>query len=52
MKACTFRYAVVCAYSGPFGERGDVLSRHRTYDAAVRAMNRKGDGGWLKVCQL
>jgi hypothetical protein len=38
-------WAIVVAYSGPYGEKGTVLSRHATAELAERALRRYSSGG-------
>jgi len=42
-----YRAWVVVAHDGPYGDKGDVLSRHYTDAAANRAARKYGD--WSRV---
>lgn len=47
-----YEYVVIAAYDGPFGEKGDLISKHRTYENAEKAANRKAPGGsriWVAI---
>lgn len=44
------RWQVVCAYDCPFGTRWTVISTHKTYELAAKALKRKApgeSGNWL-----
>lgn len=46
------KYKVICGYDGPFGERGEILSRHKSYELAKRAMKKIAPGqsvNWLAI---
>ncbi len=50
-----YRWAVVVDYDGPYGDRGEVKSRHRTYDAAVNRIRRLApgeSGNWLAIREI
>lgn len=43
-------WAIVVQYSGPYGEQGDILSCHQTYELARTEERRVcGFGGWLAI---
>lgn len=47
-----YEYAVVAAYDGPYGEQGDLISKHKSYEAAEKAASRKAPGEmrhWLAI---
>lgn len=46
------RFAVVVMYSGPFGERWQILSRHKSYSLALRGLRRRDAGGFLAIREL
>jgi hypothetical protein len=50
-----YQYAVIAAYDGPFGDQGDLISKHRTYKAAEKAANRRAPSesrNWIKIIDL
>lgn len=49
MSTKTYRYAVVVAYAYADKARGDVLSKHTTYDLAVKAAKRTGQYDKLAI---
>lgn len=42
-----YQYVVVVSYDGPHGERGHLLSKHKTYAAAERAARKYG--AWCEI---
>lgn len=44
-----YKYHVVVQYSCSLGEKGDVVSRHNTYENAVKASRRSGWDSFLKI---
>lgn len=45
----TWQWCVVVAYSGPFGEKDKVISKHRTYAGALRSFRCHLGGGYLRI---
>jgi hypothetical protein len=44
-------WEVVCLYDGsPYGDRGDIVSRHYSYELAEKAT--RNDGGWLGIREV
>lgn len=47
-----YEWIVVAAYDGPYGQKGDMLSKHRTYEAAEKAAKRRARGearNWIAL---
>jgi hypothetical protein len=47
-----YEWIVVAAYDGPYGPKGALISRHRTYEAAERSARRRAPGearNWLAL---
>jgi hypothetical protein len=45
------KWEVVCLYDGsPYGDRGDIVSRHSRYELAEKAA--RNDGGWLGIREV
>ncbi len=48
----TYTHYVVCAYDGPYGQKGDIVSSHTSYDLADKALKRRApgeSGNWLRI---
>lgn len=38
-----FRFVIVVFYDGPYGEKGDLISKHISYEAAEKASRKYGN---------
>lgn len=47
-----FKFATVFDYATSRYERGDIFSRHRTYEAARKAAKRSGWDSFLSIREL
>ena len=48
----TKRYAVVVQYQCGIGDKGDVISRHKTYELARAASKRTGYDSFLAIREI
>ncbi len=50
-----YEYIVIAAYDGPYGMKGRLLSKHKSYAAAEKAAHRKAPGesrNWLQIEEI
>lgn len=44
-----FKYVVRVFYDCRLGNRGDIISRHKSYDAAAKAVRKNGFASFLEI---